>query len=74
MSATVDEVADAAYVSPGDILALLAMYPDDVTDLWEESGVLSKVGIDEVHDMLDPGCVRKVPRASSTTTDKTRLV
>ncbi|GAA5174255.1 hypothetical protein GCM10023321_77620 [Pseudonocardia eucalypti] len=55
MSATVDEVADAAHVAPGDILVLLATYPDEVTDLWEESGVLSKVGIDEVHDVLDPG-------------------
>lgn len=61
MSATVDEMADAVYVFSGDVLALLAMYPDDVTDLWEEVGMLSKVGVDEVHDVLDPGCVRKVP-------------
>lgn len=61
MSATVEQVANAVFVSPGDVEAVLAMYPDDVTDLWEEEGVLTKAGIDEVHQVLDPGCVRRVP-------------
>jgi hypothetical protein len=43
LGATVREVAEAVCVEPGDVLALLRMYPDDVTDLGEEEGVLSKL-------------------------------
>jgi hypothetical protein len=44
------------------VAAFLALYPDDVDDLWEEHGVLSKVGIGEVHAVLDPHCERTVPQ------------
>jgi hypothetical protein len=33
MGATVREVSEAVCVEPGDVLAVLRMYPDDVTDL-----------------------------------------
>jgi hypothetical protein len=62
MSATVDQVAQAVCVAPGDVVAVLAMYPDDVDDLWEEDGVLTKLGIDEVHEMFDHMCQRTVPQ------------
>jgi hypothetical protein len=48
-------------VDPTDVVAFLALYPNDVTDLWEEPGVLSKVGVGEVHDVLNPYCARTVP-------------
>lgn len=60
-SATVDQVARAVCVDPGDVMALLATYPDDVDDLWEEDGVLTKAGIDEVHNLLNPMCERTAP-------------
>jgi hypothetical protein len=37
-------------------------YPDDVDDRWEEDGVLTKLGIDEVHEMFDHMCQRTVPQ------------
>jgi hypothetical protein len=62
VGATVDEVAEAVCVDPADVVALLKMYPADVDDLWEEEGVLSKVGVQDVHDMLNPHCERNVPK------------
>jgi hypothetical protein len=37
------------------------MYPADVDDLWEEQGVLSKVAVREVHEVLNPHRERSVP-------------
>jgi hypothetical protein len=54
VSATLDEVAAAVCVDPRDVAVLIGMYPDDVDDLWLEEGVLSRVGIEEVHRVLDP--------------------
>jgi hypothetical protein len=49
-------------VPSGDVVALIAMYPDDVDDLWIEEGVFSKVGIHEVHDTFDREFERTVPQ------------
>lgn len=60
--ATVEQLAEAAGLDdPGDVVALLAMYGTDTPDLWEEDGVVSKAGVQEVHDVLNPSCVRTVP-------------
>jgi hypothetical protein len=59
--ATVDEVAERICLDPGDVLAVVRMSPPDVDDLWEEEGVLSRVGVHEVHGVLNPHCERTVP-------------
>jgi hypothetical protein len=62
VSATVEAVARATCVSPGDVPVLISMYPDDIDDLWVEEGLLSRVGMDEVHETFNPMCQRTVPQ------------
>lgn len=54
MAATLEQTAEAAGADPADVEALFTGYPDDVEDLWEEEGVLSAIGVAEVHRMLNP--------------------
>lgn len=61
MGVTVDELAERICVDPGDIMVLVATYPPDVTDLWEEQGVLANVINDDLDDVLNPMCARTVP-------------
>jgi hypothetical protein len=61
MGATVEEIAERMCVDPADIRVLLALYADDVDDLWEEDAPASTVGIEEVPRALDPDNERGVP-------------
>lgn len=61
MLLTVAELAGELAVDPGDVAALVEMYPDDVTDLWSEAGVLSEVAVTDLRDVLDPGGERLEP-------------
>lgn len=61
MGGTVEELADRICVDPGDIMVMVATYPPDVADVWEEAGVLGNAISDDLDDTLNPMCARTVP-------------
>lgn len=58
---TVDELARDMCVDPGDVRALIEMYPGDVLDVWEEEGVLSPLIGEDLRQVLSPTGERHIP-------------
>lgn len=63
MARTVQDLAGELFVDPGDILALVALYPGDENDLWEEEGVLSDEAAEDVSRMVNQYADSVVPES-----------